>query len=116
MFGFRDSRLPRLAVHAVTVTRLSLFNAQPPKELGSFYTRFIDVAKRLWARQLYSSSSTDDSRLSFELPIVVEIVDTQQHIDEFLPILDGLMSSGNVTLEKAALVRYPPSERLSQIG
>ncbi len=55
-------------------------------------------------------------RLSFELPVVVEIVDTRQHIDEFLPILDGLMSSGIVTLENVALVRYPAAEHLSQVN
>jgi uncharacterized protein len=53
-------------------------------------------------------------RLSFELPIVVEIIDTQQRIDEFLPVLDELMTSGIVTLEKVALVRYPTPEQLSQ--
>lgn len=54
--------------------------------------------------------------LSFDLPIIVEIVDTQQHIDEFLPILDELMPTGIVTLEKVAVMRYGPSERQSQSG
>src|SRR3974377_29300 len=39
-------------------------------------------------------------RLSFDLPIVVEIVDTEAKITDFLPVLDGMMSSGLVTLEK----------------
>jgi PII-like signaling protein len=55
-------------------------------------------------------------RLSFDLPIIVEIVDTQQHIDEFLPILDELMPTGIVTLEKVAVKRYGPSERQPQSG
>ena len=33
-------------------------------------------------------------RLSFDLPIVVEIVDTEAKINEFLPVLDGMMTSG----------------------
>jgi uncharacterized protein len=44
--------------------------------------------------------------LLFALPTVVEIVDTQAHIDEFLPVLDELMPSGIVTLEKVAVMRY----------
>jgi uncharacterized protein len=39
-------------------------------------------------------------RLSQDLPIIVEIVDSQEKIDAFLPVLDGMMSSGLVTLEK----------------
>ena len=37
-------------------------------------------------------------RLSFDLPIVVEIVDTEAKINEFLPTLDKMMASGLVTL------------------
>src|SRR5579863_3001519 len=33
-------------------------------------------------------------RLSYHLPIVVEIVDTEAKINEFLPVLDGMMTSG----------------------
>ncbi len=51
-------------------------------------------------------------RLSFDLPVIVEIVDTQQHIDRFLPVLDELMSTGIVTLEKVNIIRYGRSERL----
>ena len=45
-------------------------------------------------------------RLSEDLPIVVEIVDTQDRIDAFLPVLDGMMTSGLVTLEKVQVLRY----------
>jgi PII-like signaling protein len=41
-------------------------------------------------------------RLSQDLPIVVEIVDSKENIDAFLPALDQMMSSGLVTLEKRA--------------
>jgi len=50
-------------------------------------------------------------RLSFDLPIIVEIVDTQQQIDKFLPFLDELMSTGIVTIEKVDVIRYDRSER-----
>jgi PII-like signaling protein len=45
-------------------------------------------------------------RLSFDLPIVVEIVDTEAKINEFLPTLDGMMSSGLITLEKVQVLQY----------
>jgi PII-like signaling protein len=45
-------------------------------------------------------------RLSFDLPIVVEIVDTEAKINEFLPILDGMMISGLITLERVQVLQY----------
>src|SRR5829696_9954449 len=39
-------------------------------------------------------------RLSQDLPLVIEMVDSQEKIDAFLPELDRMMSSGLVTLEK----------------
>jgi hypothetical protein len=41
-----------------------------------------------------------------DLPVVVEIVDTQERIDEFLPVLDDMMESGLVTLERANVLHY----------
>src|SRR6201984_294906 len=45
-------------------------------------------------------------RLSFDLPIVVEIVDAEAKVTEFLPELDKLMSSGLITLEKVQVLHY----------
>jgi uncharacterized protein len=45
-------------------------------------------------------------RLSFDLPIVIEIVDADAKITEFLPELEKIMSSGLVTLEKVQVLRY----------
>jgi PII-like signaling protein len=45
-------------------------------------------------------------RLSQDLPVVVEIVDAQDKIDAFLPVLDGMMSSGLVTIEKVQVLQY----------
>jgi PII-like signaling protein len=50
-------------------------------------------------------------RLSQDLPIVVEIVDSQEKIDAFLPILDGMMSSGLVTIEKVQVLHYGANNR-----
>jgi len=45
-------------------------------------------------------------RLSEDLPLVIEIVDTEEKINAFLPVLDTMMGSGLVTLEKASVIRY----------
>jgi uncharacterized protein len=45
-------------------------------------------------------------RLSFDLPVVVEIVDTEVKINEYLPVLDGMMTSGLITLEKVQVLQY----------
>jgi uncharacterized protein len=45
-------------------------------------------------------------RLSQDLPLVIEIVDTQEEIDAFLPVLDAMMPSGLVTLEKVQVLQY----------
>lgn len=46
-------------------------------------------------------------RLSQDLPIIVEIVDSKEKIDTFLPVLDSMMkSSGLVTIEKVQVLQY----------
>ena len=45
-------------------------------------------------------------RLSMDLPLVIEIVDTDEKIQSFLPLLDEMMGGGLVTLEKVKVVHY----------
>ena len=47
-------------------------------------------------------------RLSMDLPIVVEIVDSKEKIEAFLPVLDQMLSGGMVTLEPVKVIRYRP--------
>jgi hypothetical protein len=47
-------------------------------------------------------------RLSEDLPFVIEIVDSAEKIDAFLPVLDGMMGNGLVTLEKVQVLQYGP--------
>ena len=49
-------------------------------------------------------------QLSMDLPFVVEIVDTEENINSFLPILNTMMSGGLVTLEKVRVIRYQPKK------
>jgi PII-like signaling protein len=44
--------------------------------------------------------------LSQDLPIVIEIVDAEEKIESFLPVLDGLVSEGLVTVEPARIILY----------
>jgi len=45
-------------------------------------------------------------RLSEDLPIVVEIVDSEAKIEAFLPAIEPMMGSGLVTLEKVQVLQY----------
>jgi hypothetical protein len=45
-------------------------------------------------------------RLSEDLPIIVEIVDSPENIESFLPVLDDLVEGGLVTLEKIEIITY----------
>jgi PII-like signaling protein len=49
-------------------------------------------------------------RLSFDLPLVIEIVDAEEKINAFLPVLDEMMKGGLVTLEKARVIDYRADE------
>jgi len=50
-------------------------------------------------------------RLSADLPLVIEIVDSEDRIDAFLPVLDGIMTSGLITLEKVQVLQYGSNDR-----
>ena len=45
-------------------------------------------------------------RLSMDLPLVIEIVDAEEKINEFLPVLDGMIGGGLVTVEKVKVIEY----------
>ena len=44
--------------------------------------------------------------LSTNLPVVIEIVDSEEKINAFLPEIDQMLTSGLVTLEKVKVIRY----------
>lgn len=45
-------------------------------------------------------------RLSEDLPMVIEIVDSEEKIHRFLPHLEQILGSGLVTMEKVHVIRY----------
>jgi PII-like signaling protein len=54
-------------------------------------------------------------RLSEDLPLVIEIVDEEKKIEEFIPVLNGLFeeanSGGMITIEKVSIIKYTVSKR-----
>ena len=45
-------------------------------------------------------------RLSEDLPIIIEIVDSKEKIDELLPHIDEMVQEGLVTLERVHVIKY----------
>jgi PII-like signaling protein len=50
-------------------------------------------------------------RLSMDLPMVIEIVDEEEKINKFLPLLNQMMQGGLVTLEKVRVIDYRAGEK-----
>jgi uncharacterized protein len=44
--------------------------------------------------------------LSIDLPVIIEIVDTQENIDKLLPFIDETVVEGLVTLEDIKVIKY----------
>jgi hypothetical protein len=49
-------------------------------------------------------------RLSEDLPMIVEIVDSLEKIEQFIPLLDEMVRDGLVTLEKVRIIHYKAEE------
>jgi uncharacterized protein len=49
-------------------------------------------------------------QLSMDLPIVVELVDTEEKINSFLPALEEMMDGGMITLSPTKVVHYAPGQ------
>lgn len=50
-------------------------------------------------------------RLSEDLPVVIEVVDTEEHVERLTQILDGMVTEGLVTMEKVRVLKYAPGTR-----
>ena len=51
-------------------------------------------------------------RLSMDLPLVIEIVDSEEKVQAFLPLLDKMMGGGLLTLEKVRVIEYRAGQEL----
>lgn len=47
-------------------------------------------------------------RLSEDLPMIVEVVDSEAQVDRLKPILDEMVAEGLVTLERVHVLKYLP--------
>ena len=45
-------------------------------------------------------------RLSSDLPVIVEVVDSEAKIDSVLPLIEGMFQGGLITLEKARVINF----------
>jgi uncharacterized protein len=60
------------------------------------------------ASVIHTASIVD---LSADLPVLIEVVDDQEHIDKIVPILDEMITKGAlVTIEKVRVLKYAPGE------
>jgi len=51
--------------------------------------------------------------LSTDLPVVIEIIDTEENISQFLPELDTMITDGLVTVESVQVIKYIAPEKRS---
>ena len=49
-------------------------------------------------------------RLSLDLPLIIEVVETEETIQAILPDLDEMIGGGLITLERARVIMYRPGE------
>lgn len=50
-------------------------------------------------------------RLSEDLPVVIEIVDAKEKIDELMPFVDQMVHEGLVTLERVQVIKYRANQQ-----
>lgn len=56
------------------------------------------------ANRVYHTQKLLD--LSADMPIVIEVVDSQEKINAIMPQIDAMMGGGMITLEKVAVIKY----------
>jgi len=54
--------------------------------------------------------------LSYDLPIAIECVETEENIRSILPELDAMIGGGMITLERAEVIVYRPGEAAGDSG
>ena len=50
-------------------------------------------------------------QLSTDLPMIIEIIDTEEKINAFIPLLKTMLAGGLVTLEKIKVIHYESQEK-----
>ncbi len=61
------------------------------------------------ANRVYHTQKLLD--LSADMPVIIEVVDSQEKINALMPQIDTMMGGGMITLEKATVIRYSHDTR-----
>jgi PII-like signaling protein len=70
------------------------------------------VYKGIMGFGCHSVTHTDKLlRFSADLPVVVEVVDSEGKIEAIMPRIDSMMDGGMITLETARVIRYRKEDR-----
>lgn len=59
--------------------------------------------------------STKILRLSEDLPIVIELVDTKENLNKLMPFLDETVREGLITLEKVRIIKYRANKQQARV-
>lgn len=86
-------KIPLYKVIVDTLRREGLAGATVLRGIGGF-----------GAHSVYHTDSL--LRLSQDLPLVVECVDTEERIRQVLPLMDDLVEEGLITLERVEVIKY----------
>lgn len=60
------------------------------------------------ANRIYHTQQLLD--ISADLPLIVEVIDTEEKINGIMPKIDKMMGGGMITLEKTTVIRYEPDK------
>jgi uncharacterized protein len=88
------------------------WEGKPPYEALVLKAREMGLAGATMLRGLmgYGAASRVHTakilRLSEDLPVIVEVVDSQEKIASFLPVIDEMIQEGLVTLERVQIILY----------
>ena len=91
-------------------TPLPMVDNKPPPMIQNLGAQQVRIVHDIMSKQRLHTAKI--LRLSEDLPVVVEIVDSQDKIDALLLAIEPMMGRGLVTLETVQVVRYgdePPA-------
>ena len=88
------------------------FNGKPIYELIVFRARELKLAGATVLRGIMGFGAHSHLhtakilRLSEDLPIVIEMVDTRENLEKIMPFLDEIVRDGLVTIEDMEIIKY----------
>jgi PII-like signaling protein len=112
----RDSKLLRIFIGEMDKTADGIFKEKPLYEALVYAAKEHKMAGATVLRGILSFGASSHIHtaklldLSFDLPIVVEIVDSEEKINQYLPIANQMIKDAKcgamITIEKAEVIHY----------